>query len=449
MNIGETGQLRHNPAQQGQDLYIEFTVPLTDPLIACEARGKNNGTLAYQILDETLDHNGDTVGFHMRLSTKRHKHVTLTWCAVTEGTHHLANGVQLQAGHCIVRGGDSSIAFEPAFKAAPLVLLRGESAAPQEQFKVSNLSNEGFRITSDHLARAEGARLSSWIAIDGETRDGNPDKDAPLNNFVRVVKENSMASQLGTGSDKNFLITAIVTSGTGCDGASSPANISLQSGLMACFAGEARIATLAGHVPAQELNAGDKVMLPSGGSAALTRVLKRTVSETELETFPDLDPVVIRRGALGQGLPQSDLRVSPQYRLMISSPIAKSMFGTSEVLVSAEKLTALPGVYRDHSNTPLTYVHLVFESHKIIYVEGAPAESLMSGKDALAKLPGAARAEMLMLFPELGQVDIKGSPACATPSQLNQGRLVKRLMDQEISPLGRQTTPPRVIWLQA
>jgi hypothetical protein len=74
----------------------------------------------------------------------------------------------------------------------------------------------------------------------------------------------------------------------------------------------------------------------------------------------------IRRGAPGRGLPRRDLRVSRQHRLWLDGR-----------LIAAASLVGRPGIARDDRCVPLTYRHLLCDSHEFLFAEGAPAESLL------------------------------------------------------------------------
>jgi hypothetical protein len=76
-----------------------------------------------------------------------------------------------------------------------------------------------------------------------------------------------------------------------------------------------------------------------------------------------------RRGALGRGLPRRDLRVSRQHRLWLDGR-----------LIAAARLIGRPGIARDDRCAPLTYPHLLSDSHEILFAEGAPAESLLPAR---------------------------------------------------------------------
>ena len=55
----------------------------------------------------------------------------------------------------------------------------------------------------------------------------------------------------------------------------------------------------------------------------------------------------------------------------------------------------------DKAANSVTYVHILFDRHEIVFAEGAPSESLFTGPEALKSLSSAAQAEVFSLFPEL------------------------------------------------
>jgi hypothetical protein len=51
----------------------------------------------------------------------------------------------------------------------------------------------------------------------------------------------------------------------------------------------------------------------------------------------------------------------------------------------------------------VTYVHVLFDRHEVVFAEGAQSESLYTGDEALKALGEAARAEIFRLFPDLAR----------------------------------------------
>jgi hypothetical protein len=193
-----------------------------------------------------------------------------------------------------------------------------------------------------------------------------------------------------------------------------------------CFVRGARIATKTGPVKVERLGPGDDIVTSRGVCKPLRLVVTRKVSSLEQMDNRKLRPVKIEAGALGNGLPERDLWVSRQHRMLVASPITHRMFDEDEVLVAAIKLTGLPGVAVDDSCQAVEYFHLLFDRHEVIYAEGAPSESFFPGPQAIRSLPQAGRQELTALFPELLDGQKNHRPARFVPRQELQKRLVAR-----------------------
>ncbi len=168
-----------------------------------------------------------------------------------------------------------------------------------------------------------------------------------------------------------------------------------------CFAKGTRITTPEGLRAIETLQVGDLVALKCGRLTPIRWIGWRHLTTIELAQNPNLRPVRMSAGALGAGLPERDLLVSRQHRMLVVSKIARRMFGTEEVLVPAIALVALPGISIDHMLETVTYFHILCDDHEVVLAEGAPAESLYLGAEALKSLSPAGRAEIATLFPEV------------------------------------------------
>jgi hypothetical protein len=163
------------------------------------------------------------------------------------------------------------------------------------------------------------------------------------------------------------------------------AQMTAPSMMVVCFAAGTQIATPQGPRPVEALRAGDMVRTLAGPLPLRTRYSRR-IRSADLCDDPALRPVLIRQGALGPNCPSRDLRVSQQHRILVNSAIARRLAPTG-VLVAAHHLTALPDVSLCPQNTPVTYVHLAFDHHSLVWAEGCLAESFLPGDTALAALP--------------------------------------------------------------
>lgn len=168
-----------------------------------------------------------------------------------------------------------------------------------------------------------------------------------------------------------------------------------------CFVSGTLIDTPQGPRAIDDLVPGDKVLTMDNGAQAIRWIGCKDVSQRELKMDPKLNPIRIVSGALGHGLPKRDLYLSPQHRVLVRSPIAQRIFGVHETLIAAKKLVDIPGIFVDQEAKSVSYYHMLFDKHEIVFSEGAPSESLYTGREALKAIGAEAREEVMSLFPEL------------------------------------------------
>ena len=176
----------------------------------------------------------------------------------------------------------------------------------------------------------------------------------------------------------------------------------------------------------QSLRIGEMISTLEHGAQPIRWIGRRRFDRAALLDNPRLWPVRILAGALGNGLPRRDLLVSRQHRMLVRSKIAERMFGTTEVLIPAIKLTALPGIFIDDTVQDVEYFHLLFDCHQVIFAEDAPTESLFPGAEALKALDSDARQEIFEIFPELRDKRLIPKPARLIPRAQQQMHLLQR-----------------------
>ena len=178
-----------------------------------------------------------------------------------------------------------------------------------------------------------------------------------------------------------------------------------------CFTAGSLILTRDGLCAVEELTQGDLVMTKDHGAKAIRWIGSRKLNSMELGQAQNLLPIRIQAGALGGGMPQTDLLVSPQHRMLVRSKIAQRMFDENEVLVAAKQLLAVDGVEIATEATEVEYFHVMFDQHEVIFANGAETESLYTGPQALKSLPAESVEEIFSIFPELKDVGYKATPA--------------------------------------
>lgn len=204
---------------------------------------------------------------------------------------------------------------------------------------------------------------------------------------------------------------------------------------VACFVPGNHVRSLKGDVPVESLEPGDQVATLDGRAQTVRLVLNRQLTAEDLLANPNLRPVRITAGAMGHGLPRRDLLVSPQHRMLVNGPACLRVLGEEEALISARKLTELPGVYVDMELAEVCYVHLVFDEHQIVFAEGAPSESFFFGAQAIDGLENEARVELMELFPGLNAPHFEFASARLLPEGRAQSDFVKRLRKNAQAPL--------------
>ena len=163
-----------------------------------------------------------------------------------------------------------------------------------------------------------------------------------------------------------------------------------------CFASDTTIATAQGAVPVARLRPGDLVQTRDNGLQPVLWLGKTALSGLSLRRHPHLRPVRLRRGALRDGCPVEDLCVSPAHRIVVSGRKARDLFGCEEVLVRAGDMIDYAKVTQDPALHGVVYMHLLLESHQIIFANGvatesfhpamAPAQTLRAHRHDLRKL---------------------------------------------------------------
>ncbi|MCE8511644.1 Hint domain-containing protein [Ruegeria pomeroyi] len=162
--------------------------------------------------------------------------------------------------------------------------------------------------------------------------------------------------------------------------------------LVTCFTPGTMIETPKGPRLIEELQAGDKIRTLDNGNQPL-----RWIGRTTVRATGAFAPVLICAGALDN---RRDLIVSPQHRMLIQGWRAELVTGHSQALVAAKHLVNNRDI-RFAPGSEVTYIHLLFDRHEIIWAEGCPTESFHPGQMGWTGLEKEARDEILALFPEL------------------------------------------------
>lgn len=200
------------------------------------------------------------------------------------------------------------------------------------------------------------------------------------------------------------------------------------SGPPICFANGTMITTQFGDCRVEDLTVGTSVWTQNHGMQPIRWVGKRHVSAEELTKDAKKRPVRIGTGALGDNLPNRDLRVSRQHRLVLRAP---DDGGLAQVLVAAHRLTRLQRVSLVCPKHGITYYHLLFDRHEIVRANGLLAESLLLGDQAKDLVGPSELAEIRLRIASTSHAE---SPALPIPDAKTQYAIVRHhALDQELA----------------
>ncbi len=168
-----------------------------------------------------------------------------------------------------------------------------------------------------------------------------------------------------------------------------------------CFTSGSHILTPSGQRLIEEVKAGDHVITADGTGRAVRWVGRRRLSDADLRQTPKHCPIRISAGSLGPQTPSRDLLLSPQHRVVVSSPALElhhshpMMLATAKSLLNGKSITQVP------PSGGVEYIHILFDQHELVNVEGLWSESFYPGGYTLDAMSSAVKEELFELFPEL------------------------------------------------
>jgi len=179
-----------------------------------------------------------------------------------------------------------------------------------------------------------------------------------LNTLTHVMT----LTQAGTSVDAVSVTLAVGASNTFDFGSLAGTTLDFFENVV-CFAAGTHLATPGGEVPVERLAIGDPVLTASGKA----KPIRWIGHGCHLITKPRLDgaaPVIVRAGALGEGMPRRDLRLTKGHSLFVDG-----------VLIPVEFLINHRTILWDDRPQVIEFYHVELEGHDVLIAEGAPSES--------------------------------------------------------------------------
>ncbi len=177
--------------------------------------------------------------------------------------------------------------------------------------------------------------------------------------------------------------------------------------LVPCFTRGTLIATGRGKVAVEDLRQGDRVETLDHGLQPIRWIGNRTVDAQDA-----FAPVLFKAGAIGN---DRDLLVSQQHRMLINNWRVELNTGHAEALAPARQLVNGRDIVLQPGGQ-VTYYHLMFDQHELVWAEGCLSESFHPGTLGWNSFEDATRQEILSLFPELARYGLTAYGPSARPS---------------------------------
>ncbi len=169
-----------------------------------------------------------------------------------------------------------------------------------------------------------------------------------------------------------------------------------------CFVPGTRITTPEGARPVEVLAEGDRVCTRDNGVQTLRWIGSRTITGGRLMAMTHLRPVRIAAHVLGPDMPDGELVVSPDHRILVRGDAARALFNTPEVLVAARDLVNDRTIRLDRRCRSLRYIHLMLDSHQIVWANGIEVESFHPAGTSPDQIAPDQRAALFERFPDVG-----------------------------------------------
>ncbi len=133
-----------------------------------------------------------------------------------------------------------------------------------------------------------------------------------------------------------------------------------------CFLKNTLISTAHGKIRVNEIEVGDLVLSSKNKFVPVKFIGKRTLTKTAPKWEIEVEPIIVKQGAFGNGTPTRDLKVSPEHAFYIDE-----LFYKAEELVNGDTIFRMG----ETPENEIEYYHVDLGFHALVFAEGAATES--------------------------------------------------------------------------
>ncbi|MEM6896518.1 MAG: Hint domain-containing protein [Pseudomonadota bacterium] len=331
----------------------------------------NDATTPNLYVDNTQDQfNTEMDGFTVTMS------LTIPVIPTTDPNDPQVNTIRIGIADASDSAYDSNVLI--AADSVQSVLVAGD-----DDLTIGTDTTKSFDVLANDTSVNGGVEVTHINGIEVD-----PGDTVILNTGQEITLNSDFTFTVESGPDESDVVFtyAVVDD----DGVTDTAFVNLET--IPCFVSGTLLLTPEGEKRIDDLEPGDLVITHDAGPQPIRWIGSRT-----MQAKGKFAPIMITDGALGD---HRQLLVSPQHRVLIRDTLSELLFGESEVLVSAKHLV------NDRSIRPMeggfvTYVHLLFDSHQVVFSEGLATESFLPGSQTNDCFEEAVLEEICEIFPEL------------------------------------------------
>ena len=194
-----------------------------------------------------------------------------------------------------------------------------------------------------------------------------------------------------------------------------------------CFVAGTLIDTPQGPRPVETLMAGDQVLTRDNGVQEIRWSGQRLLDFTA-DSGKNLQPIRLRKDSLGPGVPGRDLLFSPMHRVLIGGGDVQMLTGATEILCPIKHLVNGQTILQEQQES-VSYHHLLFDTHQVLFSNGCESESFYPGQVGLDGFQDETRQEVFGLFPQLRSLpETYGDTARYVPRR-HEAALIKQSLE--------------------
>ena len=173
---------------------------------------------------------------------------------------------------------------------------------------------------------------------------------------------------------------------------------------LTCLTPGVSIATARGPRAIEDLRPGDRIVTRDNGLRDIVWTGARSYDFAELGRLTHLQPVLLAQGSLGAGLPERDMVVTPNQRILVACDRTMLTLEGHEAFVAAKHLENCRTI-RPVPMLGVTFVHVMCDRHEVALANGCWCELFQPADRSLNGVGNAQRNELAEIFPALARGD--------------------------------------------